>query len=218
MTDVAPSADELVARDLVALGTATLGESGAAILCGAMRAMWQGAAFAAPAFTVACAAGDNLAIHEGVARAPRGSALAVSMPDDTQRGYWGEVLTTGAESAGIVALVIEGTVRDLSALERHRFPVFACGVALAGATKIGPGSVGERIVLGGVVVDTGDWLVGDADGLVAISAGQLLACQGKARERAAKESRFFEQLRAGSTTVELLGLDVGSIRGVSRNV
>ena len=201
----------------MSLGTATLGESGAAPLSGRIRAMWHGAAFAAPAFTVACAAGDNLAIHEGVARAPRGSALAVSLPDSTQRGYWGEVLTTAAEAAGIVALVIEGTVRDLSALERHRFPVFALGVALPGATKNGPGSIGERIVLGGVIVDTGDWLVGDADGVVAMSSAALATCRGKARERAAKEARFFEQLRAGSTTVELLNLDVSSIKTDGRD-
>ena len=199
------------AYELSALGSATLGESGASIIDGGIRAMWHGAAFAAPAFTVACASGDNLAIHAGVARAPRGSVLAVSLADDTRRGYWGEVLTTAAEAAGIVALVIEGTVRDLSALEEHGFPVFARGVALRGASKHGPGSVGERIVLGGATVDPGDWLVGDADGVVAIGAAQLAACRAAGRERAAKEARFFEQLRAGSTTVELLDLDVSTI-------
>jgi len=199
------------ADELAALGTATLGESGATGLNGAIRPMWHNAFFAGPAFTVACAAADNLAIHQGVAVAPRGSVLAVSLADSTQRGYWGEVLTIAAETAGIVALVIDGSVRDLSALERHKFPVFARGVALPGATKHGPGSVGQPIVLGGVIIDTGDWVVGDADGVVAIKAADIAACLEAARERAAKEARFFEQLRAGATTVELLGLDVSSI-------
>ena len=110
--------------ELLALGTATLGESGATGLDSSIRPMWHGATFAGPAFTVSCAAADNLAIHQGVAVAPRGSVLAASLPDRTQRGYWGEVLTTAAETAGIVALVIDGTVRDVSALERHKFPVF----------------------------------------------------------------------------------------------
>ena len=107
------------------LGTATLGESGAAPFSGRMRAMWQGRLSQPPLSLSPVQPATISPSIEGVARAPWGSALAVSLPDDTQRGYWGEVLTTAAESAGIVALVIEGTVRDLSALERHRFPVFA---------------------------------------------------------------------------------------------
>ena len=203
--------DKQNAAELSALGTATLGESGAIALGGEIRAMWHGAAFAAPAFTVASAAGDNLAVHAGVAKAPRGSVLAVSLPDHTPRGYWGEVLTTAAEAAGIVGLVIDGTVRDLAALEAHRFPVFARGVALRGASKHGPGSLGERIVLGGVAVDTGDWLVGDADGLVVIPEATLAACRAVARERATKEATSFERLRSGATTVELLNLDLSTI-------
>lgn len=89
--------------------------------------------------------------------------------------------------------------------------MFARGVALRGASKQSPGSVGERIVLGGVTIDAGDWLVGDADGVVAIGAARLAACRHAARERAAKEAVFFERLRAGSTTVELLNLDVSTI-------
>jgi 4-hydroxy-4-methyl-2-oxoglutarate aldolase len=208
--------DQGEVAELLALGTATLGESGATGLDSSIRPMWHGATFAGPAFTVSCAAADNLAIHQGVAVAPRGSVLAVSLPDRTQRGYWGEVLTTAAETAGIVALVIDGTVRDVSALERHKFPVFARGTALPGATKHGPGSVGQPIVLGGVIVDTGDFVVGDADGVVVIKAENVAACLQAARERGAKEARFFEQLRAGASTVELLGLDVSSIwRGAS---
>ena len=130
------------ADQLLTLGSATLGESGAAPLNPRIRAVWHGAAVAAPAFTVACAPGDNLAIHAGVARAPRGHALVVALEDATERGYWGEVLTTAAEAAGITALVIDGTVRDVAALERHHFPVFARGIALRGASKGGPGSTG----------------------------------------------------------------------------
>jgi 4-hydroxy-4-methyl-2-oxoglutarate aldolase len=166
---------------------------------------------AAPAFTVACAPGDNLAIHAGVARAPRGSALVVAIDDATERGYWAEILTTAAEAAGVVALVIDGTVRDVTALERHQFPVFARGIALRGASKGGPGSTGGPIVIGDHTVNTGDWIVGDADGIVVITPESLDSCLASGLERASKEERFFEQLRAGKTTVELLSLDVNSI-------
>jgi len=199
------------ADQLLTLGSATLGESGAAPLNPRIRAVWHGAAVAAPAFTVACAPGDNLAIHAGVARAPRGHALVVALEDATERGYWGEVLTTAAEAAGITALVIDGTVRDVAALERHHFPVFARGIALRGASKGGPGSTGGAIVIGDHTVNTGDWIVADADGIVVITADTLDATLATGLERAAKEEHFFEELRAGQTTVALLSLDVTSI-------
>jgi 4-hydroxy-4-methyl-2-oxoglutarate aldolase len=160
---------------------------------------------------VTCAPGDNLAVHAAVARAPRGSVLAVSIGDDTVRGYWGEVLTTAAEAAGILGLVIDGTVRDIGALEKHRFPVFARGTGLRGASKTGPGTTGDLIVLGEAQVAAGDWLVADVDGVVAITAPSLGTCLAAGHARAAKERAFFQELRAGATTVGLLGLDVSSI-------
>jgi 4-hydroxy-4-methyl-2-oxoglutarate aldolase len=201
--------------ELIELGSATLGESGATALSPVIKPMWKGAQFAGPAATVACAAGDNLAIHAAVADATPGSVLAVSFAGDSVRGYWGEVLTTAAEAAGLVALVIDGHVRDVAAIERHGFPVFARGVALRGATKLGPGEAGGSIVLGGALVRSGDWLVGDADGVVAIRPEDMTACRAAAAARAEKEAGFFDQLRAGGTTVGLLSLDVSSIRGAS---
>lgn len=198
-------------EELISLGAATLGESGGVALDPAIRRMWAGARFAAPALTVACAPGDNLALHAAVASARRGAALAASTGDGTRRGYWGEVLSTAAQAAGIVALVTDGTVRDTDALERLGFPVFACGVGLRGASKSGPGSVGAQVVLGGVALDSGDWLVGDADGVVAIAATALSDCLRAGRDRAAREIDMMRRLRSGATTVELLGLDVSAI-------
>jgi 4-hydroxy-4-methyl-2-oxoglutarate aldolase len=137
--------------------------------------------------------------------------LAIAFGDDTPRGYFGEVLTTAAEVAGLAALVIDGTVRDVAAIERHRFPVFAKGIALRGSTKSGPGSVARLVVLGGVAINSGDWLVGDIDGVVAIRGGALLTCRDAALKRAEKEATFFDKLRAGATTVDLLSLDVTAI-------
>jgi 4-hydroxy-4-methyl-2-oxoglutarate aldolase len=157
----------------VRLGSATLGESGAQGLNSRIRAMWPGARCAVPAFAVRCPVGDNLAVHAGVARAPRGSVLAVTVAGDVSRGYWGEVLATAAQSAGIVALVIDGPVRDLDRLAAMQFPVFARGHALPGAAKAGPGEIGGTVALGDVTVRTGDWLVGDSDGIVAFGPDAL---------------------------------------------
>lgn len=194
------------------MGAATLGESGAVPLHPRIRAMWKAPPFAGPAHTVLCAPGDNLAIHVGLARAPAGSVLAVCVPGDTARGYWGEVLTTAAQVAGVVALVIDGTVRDLDAIEKRGFPVHARGGALRGATKLGPGQVGVPVAIGDVAVRPGDWLVGDTDGVVLVPRAQLQECRDLATQRADKENTMFQRLRQGATTMELLGLDAGPVQ------
>jgi 4-hydroxy-4-methyl-2-oxoglutarate aldolase len=208
-----PLANTTVSDALLALGSATLGESGGQGLHTRIHAMWPGARFAGPAFTVRCPVGDNLAVHAAVAQAPRGSVLAVTVAGDVSRGYWGEVLATAAQAAGIVALVIDGTVRDLDRLAALEFPVFARGHSLPGASKSGPGEVGGSIALGDVTVRSGDWLVGDTDGIVAVNPEALDDVIAAAQAREAKELGMFDRLKAGATTVELLGLDVSSIRG-----
>src|ERR1700760_4688523 len=93
------SADAAVSGTLLALGSATLGESGGHWLDSRLCAVWPGARFAGPAFGVRCSVGDNLALHAAVARAPRGSVLAATVAGDVSRGYWGEVLATAAPAA-----------------------------------------------------------------------------------------------------------------------
>ena len=204
---------EAMARTLLALGAATLGESGAEPFPPRLRPAWPGARLAAPAFPVRCTPGDNLAVHVAVTTAPAGSALVVDVGDVAERGYWGEVLTTAAEARGLAGLVIDGGVRDTAALEAHGFPVFAATVALRGATKTQAGTAGLPVEVAGIGVAAGDWVVGDADGVVAIAATALEDVLGRAEARAQKEQGLFEALREGATTVELLGLDAGPVRG-----
>ena len=175
-----------------------------------IKPAWAGARLAAPAYPVACRAGDNLAVHVAVARAPAGSALAVNAHQE-ELGFWGEVLTTAAEARGLTGLVIDGCVRDIAALESHRFAVFSTGVALPGAAKVAGGSVGRPTLVGDVGVEPGDWLVGDADGVVVVPGAQLdqVAAAGTARQQ--RESGLFDRLRAGATTLELLGLDASNV-------
>jgi 4-hydroxy-4-methyl-2-oxoglutarate aldolase len=196
--------------DLLRLGSATLGESGASPMHPRIRAAWAGATLAAPAYTVVCTTSDNLAVHAAVTSAPQGSALVVAV-DPPERGYWGEVLTTAAEARGIAGLVIDGGVRDLAALETHRFPVFSVLIALRGADKQGRGTIGRTAMVGEVEVSTGDWVVADRDGVAVVPSGRLDEVLERATARADKEAAMFTDLRAGATTVELLGLDVSSI-------
>jgi len=209
------SEQSTVAHDAMAvlgdLGAATLGESGGQPMRARVRAVWRGARLVAPAFPVRCSPGDNLPLHVAVARAPEGSALAVDVGGEEEFGYWGEVLTTAAEARGVRGLVIDGGVRDTAALEAHGFPVFATTTALPGATKRRPGDVGAPADVGGVRVAPGDWLVGDADGVVVVSHRVLDDVIAAGRARQDKERRLFEDLRRGRTTLELLDLDPSAV-------
>jgi 4-hydroxy-4-methyl-2-oxoglutarate aldolase len=206
------SIDEIAAA-MARLGAATLGESGGRAAHRRLRPAWSGAQIAAPAFPVRCTPGDNLAVHVAVTKAPRGSVLVVDVGQVADRGYWGEVLTTAAEAAGIVGLVLDGGVRDATALAAHGFPVFSSTIALTGATKDKPGSVGRPARVGGVLVAAGDWVVADVDGVTFVAAGSVDDVLAAGRAREAKEAGFFESLRSGSTTVELLGLDASLVEG-----
>ncbi len=136
--------DNETAAALAALGSATLGESGGRAADRRLRPAWPGAAVAAPAYPVGCTPGDNLAVHVAVTKAPRGSVLVVDVGRVADRGYWGEVLTTAAEAAGLAGLVLDGGVRDVAALESHGFPVFSSTIALTGARRTSRGPSGPR--------------------------------------------------------------------------
>ncbi len=192
MTDSAQTSGELAE-----LGAATLGECGARAMPSRLRAAWSGAAVAAPAYPVRCAPGDNLAIHVAVANAPSGAALVVDVGAVAERGYWGEVLTTAALARGLAGLVIDGGVRDVAALERLAFPVFSRTVALRGATKRERGAAGVAGVVAGVAVEPGDWVVGDADGVVVVPGGQLDGVLAAGRARAEAEDALLRRSAAG---------------------
>jgi 4-hydroxy-4-methyl-2-oxoglutarate aldolase len=200
-----------LAATFAALGTATLGESGGRPMAPRIRPVWPGAHVSGPAFPVVCSTADNLAIHVAVAEAPAGSVLVVSVGLEPGRGYWGEVLTTAAEARGIAGLVIDGGVRDVDALQSHGFPVFSAMIALRGATKVEPGRIGRDALVGDVDVVAGDWIVGDTDGVTVVPRGRLEEIRVAGANRADREQHYFEQLKAGRTTIELLGLDAAPI-------
>jgi 4-hydroxy-4-methyl-2-oxoglutarate aldolase len=166
---------------------------------------------AGPAYPVRCTPGDNLAIHVAVTQAPAGSVLVVDVGQVPDRGYWGEVLTTGALARGLAGLVIDGGVRDVAALERLGFPAFSATIALPGATKHSRGAVGVTTTVAGVPVRVGDWVVGDVDGVVVVPGDALTETVAAGQRRVEAETGYFAALRDGATTVGLLGLDASLI-------
>ena len=205
MTSYRDAADELLLH-----GTSTLCEASG--LPGALdyniRPVWPGATIVGAAFPVRCAPGDNLAIHLAVAAAEPGDVLVVD-GHGYIAGYWGEILTVAAQTRGIAGLVIDGGVRDVAALEKRRFPVFARGIAMRACIKVHAPPAGGPIVIAGVAVARGDLIVADADGVVAIAKDHVKQTLAGARQRTEKEVGIMNRLAAGETTVQILGLKGG---------
>ena len=157
------------------------------------------------ALPVRCPAGDNLWIHHALATAASDDVLVVDVGPGTGYGYWGEIMATAALARGVAGLVISGGVRDSQRLIEMGLPTFACGLSILGTGKDpqGDGAVGEPVRFGNIVVRRGDLIVGDADGLISIPAGEASAVIEASERRDEAELAIMEKLRAGATTLDV---------------
>lgn len=172
----------------------------------AIRQMAPGLSVCGPAFTIRCQPGDNLTLHAAVAHASSGDILVADVGDFADAGHWGEILTVAAISRNLSGLVINGGVRDITALPRLGFPVFARAVSMKATTKRIRGLLNHPVVCGGVAIEPGDLIVGDEDGVVAIARSEVDAVIARAREREDREALMMERLRQGDLTLDLLDL------------
>ena len=171
-----------------------------------IRPAWPGALICGPAATVECPPGDNLMLHHAEANAEPGVVIVATLGSYLLTGAWGEVLTVAAQARGVAGLVVDGAVRDIEAIAEHHFPVFSRGLAIGACTKERTGRLNVPIVLGGATVHPGDLIFGNADGLVVIECARLGHVYEAAVARRDREVGLMDQLRAGKTTIELLGL------------
>lgn len=156
------------------------------------------------ALTCACAPGDNLMLHKAVAQAQPGDVLVVSATMDCS--MLGELMALCCQKRGVAGLVIDGCVRDSLDLIRMGFPVFCRGTHPKAPRRQIRGTLGCPVLCGGVTVCTGDLVVADADGVVAVRAGEEAEVLEKATAKLAREGELRAQLEAGRTTWELFGL------------
>jgi regulator of RNase E activity RraA len=150
------------------------------------------------AFTVRVRAGDNLLIHKALDLLAAGDVLVVDSEGDISRALVGEIMMTSARVRGAAGFVMDGAVRDVEAFEQHRFPCWARGVSLRGPYKDGPGSINVPVTIGGMVVNPGDVIVGDSDGVVAVPPGLAMEVARKARDKVAHESQTIAAILAGT--------------------
>lgn len=152
-----------------------------------------------------CAPFDNLPIHLALERLAAGDVLVVDAAG-TAAGYVGEVIATAIRARGGTGVVIDGGVRDIARLEELRFPAFARHVALRRTVKKDPGDVGAPVDIAGVRVAAGDVIVGDADGVVALSQADVDHVIEAAHAREAREREYLGRIASGELTVHLYGL------------
>jgi regulator of RNase E activity RraA len=150
------------------------------------------------AFTVRVRAGDNLLIHKALDLLQPGDVLVVDSEGDVSRALVGEIMMTSARVRGAIAFVMDGAVRDVDAFEEHRFPCWARGVSLRGPYKDGPGSINVPVSVGGLLVNPGDIVLGDMDGVVAIPPALAAQVAAKAREKVTQERATIAAIHAGT--------------------
>lgn len=158
-----------------ALATADLSDAaggGIAMHC-RIRPMWPGARVAGRAFTVRTPAGQHPSVREALELAGPGDVIVIDGAGFTDRALWGDKLSLRAQERGVAGLVIDGAVRDVALIEELGFPVFAVASSPTGPQTDLAGEVGSIIECGGLWVEPGDLVVGDADGVVVVGAAMV---------------------------------------------
>ena len=161
-------------------------------------------ALAGPAFTVEVRPGDNLMIHAAIALAKPGDVLVIDGKGDQTAALMGTLMLSACKKLGLAGVVVDGAIRDRLELLELGFPVFSAGFNPAGPTKFVPGRINHPISAGGTVVNPGDLVVGDADGVVVIERAKASAMLTLADSKVADEAARMEAISRGDTASKWL--------------
>lgn len=153
------------------------------------------------AFTVKARPGDNLLATKAIHLAKPGDVIVISGGFDMNLSVWGGVMSAMARAKGIAGVVTDGIVRDVAETRASGLPVFAIGLTPVGPTKESAGQINLPISCGGVVVNPGDIIVGDEDGVV-VRKGEAGEVLDRTHDRMEVERQWFEQIARGETILE----------------
>ncbi|WP_454690040.1 RraA family protein [Achromobacter aloeverae] len=155
-----------------------------------------------PAFTVRVRPGDNLMIHKALLMVQPGDVLVIDGGGDVTQALVGGLMRTTCVARKLAGLVIDGAVRDLVEWAEDGMPIWARGHTHRGPTKDGPGEINVPIVCAGMAVLPGDLIVADADGVIAVRAGDAADILARTRAHLEKEARIRETNRSGTADPE----------------
>lgn len=163
-----------------------------------LRPMHASGGMAGVALTVRARPGDNLMLHKAIDMAVPGDVIVCDAGGDLTNALMGELMLAYAVKRGVAGFVLNGAIRDLDAFRQVNLPTFAAGITHRGPYKDGPGEINTPISLGGMVIEPGDIVIGDSDGVLCVPYAEAERILKRTEAKQAAEAAQMAAIEAGT--------------------